>query len=154
MKDKFSHNNINYNETNNFNINNNINFYYIEDNSKDYSKKNNFIFSNAPLNILNFNYNNKDVNYDNFNNVNNNNFDNVNKNNFNVEKMKYFSFVNSKNFIDKNIFFHLNKKYLKISEIIKVENIKRTIYLKQIDLYYTIKNLELNKFYKMNVFKK
>ncbi len=146
MKDKFSNNNINYNETNNFNINNNINFYYIEDNSKDYSKKNNFIFSNAPLNILNFNYNNKDVNYDNFNNVNNNN-------NFNVEKMKYFSFVNSKNFIDKNIFFHINKKYLKISDIIKIENIKRTIYLKQIELYYTIKNLE-KRFYRKKVFKK
>ncbi len=146
MKDKFSNNNINYNETNNFNINNNINFYYIEDNSKDYSKKNNFIFSNAPLNILNFNYNNKDVNYDNFNNVNNNN-------NFNVEKMKYFSFINSKNFIDKNIFFHINKKYLKISDIIKIENIKRTIYLKQIELYYTIKNLE-KRFYRKKVFKK
>jgi hypothetical protein len=146
MKDKFSNNNINYNETNNFNINNNINFYYIEDNSKDYSKKNNFIFSNAPLNILNFNYNNKDVNYDNFNNVNNNN-------NFNVEKMKYFSFINSKNFIDKNIFFHINKKYLKISDIIKIENIKRTIYLKQIELYYTIKNLE-KRFNRKNVFKK
>ncbi len=146
MNDKFSNNNINYNETNNFNINNNINFYYIEDNSKDYSKKNNFIFSNAPLNILNFNYNNKDVNYDNFNNVNNNN-------NFNVEKMKYFSFINSKNFIDKNIFFHINKKYLKISDIIKIENIKRTIYLKQIELYYTIKNLE-KRFNRKNVFKK
>ena len=146
MNDKFSNNNINYNETNNFNINNNINFYYIEDNSKDYSKKNNFIFSNAPLNILNFNYNNKDVNYDNFNNVNNNN-------NFNVEKMKYFSFINSKNFIDKNIFFHINKKYLKISDIIKIENIKRTIYLKQIELYYTIKNLE-KRFYRKKVFKK
>ncbi len=147
MNDKFSNNNINYNETNNFNINNNINFYYIEDNSKDYQKKNSFIFSNVPLNILNFNYyNNKDVNYDNFNNVNNNN-------NFNVEKMKYFSFINSKNFIDKNIFFHINKKYLKISDIIKIENIKRTIYLKQIELYYTIKNLE-KRFYRKKVFKK
>ena len=149
MKDKFSNNNINYNETNNININNNINFYYIEDNSKDYLKKNSFIFSNAPLNILNFNYySNKDVNYSNLNNINNNKF--------NIEKMKYFSYINSKNFIDKNIFFHMNKKYLKISEIIKIENIKRTIYLKQIELYYTIKNLELNKikFYRNNVFNK
>ena len=146
MNDKFSNNNINYNETNNFNINNNINFYYIEDNSKDYSKKNSFIFSIASLNILNFNYNNKDINYDNFNNVNNNN-------NFNVEKMKYFSFINSKNFIDKNIFFHINKKYLKILDIIKIENIKRTIYLKQIELYYTIKNLE-KRFNRKNIFKK
>ena len=85
--------------------------------------------------------------------MNNNNFDNVNNNNFNVEKMKYFSFVNSKNFIDKNIFFHINKKYLKISDIIKIENIKRTIYLKQIELYYTIKNLE-KRFNRKNVFKK
>ena len=69
--------------------------------------------------------------------------------------MKYFSFLNSKNFIDKNIFFHMNKKYLKISEIIKIKNIKRIIYLKQIELYYIIRNLELNKIKFYNrVFKK
>ena len=109
---------------------------------KPFNNQNKVIFSKNNLNLSNYNnsikkfYINKYLDYK-FNDKNINDFEKIDK--INICQIKF-----SKNFIDKKIFFQMNKKFLKISNVIKMENIQKIINIKKIELINIIFNLYSN----------